>query len=257
MPPTVVAGNWKMNTNVEEARVLAGDLARLAGNAVGAEIILCPPAVSLVTVRDAVSGSAVMVGAQNMYFQDSGAYTGEISPVMLADVCQYVILGHSERRQLFGENDQLVNLKVKAALKHGLKPILCVGETLKQRESGNAAEVISSQVRAGLADISESDINGLVVAYEPVWAIGTGQAATPEIAAEIMGGPILDTLNSLFGSASEDIPLLYGGSVNADNVSSFASQPCIHGALVGGASLQAQSFVDIARQAAEAKGVAN
>ena len=257
MPPTVVAGNWKMNTNVEEARVLAGDVARLAASAVGVEIILCPPAVSLVTVRDAVSGSAVTVGAQNMYFQDSGAYTGEISPAMLADVCQYVILGHSERRQLFGENDQLVNLKVKAALNHGLKPILCVGETLEQRESGSAAEVISSQVRAGLADISESDISGLVVAYEPVWAIGTGQAATPEIAAEIMGGPILDTLNSLFGSTSEDIPLLNGGSVNADNVYSFASQPCIHGALVGGASLQAQSFVDIARQAAEAKGVAN
>ena len=243
-----------MNTTIGEAGALAAAVADLAGDAPGVELVLCPPAISLAAVRDAVAGSSVKVGAQNMYFQESGAYTGEIAPVMLAGICDYVILGHSERRQLFGEDDALVNLKVKAAVSHGLKPILCVGETLEQRESGRAAEVIAAQVKAGLADTQEPDLSGLVVAYEPVWAIGTGQAATPEIAAEIMGGAIADALRSLFGGASDDIPLLYGGSVNADNVSDFASQSCIHGALVGGASLQAQSFMDIARRAGEAKG---
>ena len=179
MPPTVIAGNWKMNTTVEEAHSLAGDVARLWGLADEPELVLCPPAVSLSSVRQAVTGSNVKVGAQNMYFQESGAYTGEIAPAMLAGLCEYVILGHSERRQLFDEDDELVNLKVKAALGHGLKPILCVGETLEQRESGRAAEVISEQVKKGLAETSGLNISGLVVAYEPVWAIGTGQAATP------------------------------------------------------------------------------
>ena len=253
MPPTVIAGNWKMNTTIEEARTLAGDVARLWGDADGPELVLCPPAISLAVVRDAVAGSTVQVGAQNMYYQDSGAYTGEIGPTMLAGLCEYVILGHSERRQLFGEEDDLVNLKVKAALSHGLKPILCVGETLEQRESGRAADVIAEQVARGLAGTSDSDVGGLVVAYEPVWAIGTGQAATPDIAAEIMGGAILEALRSLFGSAADSVSLLYGGSVNGDNIPAFAAQSCIHGALVGGASLQAQSFVDIARLAGEAK----
>ena len=254
MPATVVAGNWKMNTTLAEARELAAGVKEGATGVSGVEVILCPPAISLVAVREAVAGSAVKVGAQNLYFEDAGAFTGEISPGMLAGICDYVIVGHSERRQLFGESDELVNRKVKAALGHGLRPILCVGESLEQRESGQAAAVISGQVRAGLEGTAGVDISGLVVAYEPIWAIGTGQAATPEIAAEIMGGAIQDTLRELFGGAADAIPLLYGGSVNAGNMAEFAGQSCIHGALVGGASLQAESFVEIAQLAGAAKG---
>ena len=257
MPDTIIAGNWKMNTTLEGARSLAEGVRELAASALGVEVILCPPAVSLVAVRDAVSGSAIRVGAQNMHQESSGAFTGEVAPTMLAGICEYVILGHSERRQLFGETDELVNLKVKAALSYGLKPILCVGETLEQRESGRASEVIAAQVTAGLEGTGNLDITGMVVAYEPVWAIGTGQAATPEIAAEIMGGATQSALNSLFGTAAGNIPLLYGGSVNAGNIADFAAQPCIHGALVGGASLQAASFMDIARLAGETKNSSN
>ena len=257
MPATVVAGNWKMNTTLEAARSLAQDIKGQASRAPWVELILCPPAVSLAAVRDSVAGSPVKVGAQNMHHEDSGAFTGEVAPTMLADLCEYVIVGHSERRQLFGETDELVNLKVKAALNHDLKPILCVGETLEQRESGRAADVIAGQVNSGLVETQSLDTTGLIVAYEPVWAIGTGQAATPDIAAEVMGGPVAETLRSLYGSVSENIPLLYGGSVNAGNIADFAAQSCIHGALVGGASLQADSFMEIARLAAEAKARGN
>jgi triosephosphate isomerase (TIM) len=252
MPKTVVAGNWKMNKTLAEAQELAREVAHTLGKAAGnAEVVLCPPAIALAAVRDAVQGSGIKVGAQNMYHEESGAFTGEISPLMLQGVCQYVILGHSERRQLFGETDEMVNLKVKSAFQHGLNPILCVGESLAQRESGQAPAFVEQQVRAGLAGIE--DITGLAVAYEPIWAIGTGRAATPEIAAEIMGDTILETLQSLFGAAGREVPLLYGGSANPGNVAGFAAQGCIHGALVGGASLQGQQFVEIVQQAAAAK----
>ena len=253
MPATIVAGNWKMNTTLEEARELAEGVRSLADNTGGVETILCPPTISLSAVKEAVSGSTVKVGAQNMHWEDSGAFTGEVSPAMLVGLCEYVILGHSERRQLFGETDAQINQKVKAAFRHGLKPILCVGETLEERESGQAREIMARQVMSGLDGTVGLDINGLVVAYEPVWAIGTGQAATPDIAAEIMGGSILEALHSLFGPDADDIPLLYGGSVNVGNIADFASQSCIHGALVGGASLQAESFMEIARLAGVAK----
>ncbi len=253
MPRTIVAGNWKMNTTLGAARALAEGVKDLAESAAGVELILCPPAVSLVAVGDVVAGSQVKVGAQNMHFEDSGAFTGEIAPTMLTGICEYVILGHSERRQLFGETNGQVNLKVKAAIRHGLKPVLCVGETLAQRESGQARQTITDQVQAGLDGVETMDLSGLVVAYEPVWAIGTGQAATPEIAAEVMEGAILATLRNICGAAADAVPLLYGGSVNAANISDFAAQSCIHGALVGGASLQAESFVDIARLAGAVK----
>ncbi|MYC28761.1 MAG: triose-phosphate isomerase [Chloroflexi bacterium] len=256
MPATIVAGNWKMNTTLDEARDLATGVKTRAEGLAEVEVVLCPPFLSLPAVGETVSGSAVKTGAQNMHHEDSGAFTGEISPLMLAGLCEYVILGHSERRHLFGETDAAVNLKVKAALTHGLKPIICVGETLEERQSGKADEVIAGQALAGLEGTSEFDISGLVVAYEPVWAIGTGQAATPEIAAEIMGGAILGSLQTLFGAAANEVPLLYGGSVNPGNISEFAAQSCIHGALVGGASLQPDSFVDIARLAAETKSSA-
>ncbi len=166
MPDLVVAGNWKMNTTVSEAAALAAGVRDGAAGVAGVELVLCPPAISLVAVGEAVKGSSVKVGAQNMHFEDSGAFTGEVSPVMLQGVCDYVIIGHSERRQMFAETDESVNLKVKAALAAGLKPIMCVGETLEQREAGQAADFISGQVRAGLAGITDS--SNLVVAYEPI-----------------------------------------------------------------------------------------
>jgi triosephosphate isomerase len=251
MPPTIVAGNWKMNTTLEGAIALARGVREGYDPSTGVEVILCPPAIFIAAVRQAVAGSAVKVGAQNMHAAESGAFTGEISPPMLQGLCQYVILGHSERRQLFGENDQQINRKVQSALGHSLQPILCVGETLAQRESGHAAQVISEQVRQGLAGLD--DITGLVLAYEPVWAIGTGQAATPEIAAEIMEGAIQSTLRGLFGARGLQVPLLYGGSVNPGNIADFAAQQSIHGALVGGASLQAGQFLEIVRGAGVAK----
>lgn len=249
MPTSMVAGNWKMNTTLAEAVELAAGVRDGASGLAGVDIVLCPPHISLHAVAEAVKGSAVKVGAQNMHYEDSGAFTGEVSPKMLQGICEYVILGHSERRQLFGENDDMVNRKVKAAFSHGIKPILCVGETVEQRESGRALDVIARQIRAGLDGLD--DITGLVVAYEPVWAIGTGQAATPEVAAEIMGSAMYDSLNSLFGPAAAEVPMLYGGSVNAGNAESFAAQDSIHGALVGGASLQAEPFLEIARLMAQ------
>ena len=251
MPDLVVAGNWKMNTTVSEAAALAAGVRDGPGAVSGVELVLCPPFVSLAAVSDAVKGSAVKVGAQNMHFEDSGTFTGEVSPGMLQGLCDYVILGHSERRQMFAETDDSVNRKIKAAQAAGLKPIMCVGETLEEREAGKASDVISGQVRAGLQGIS--DTSGLIVAYEPIWAIGTGQAATPETAAEIMGGVILETLRSLFSASADNISLLYGGSMNATNAGDYAAQDCIHGGLVGGAALQADSFLQVAAAVAAAK----
>ncbi|PKB68312.1 MAG: triose-phosphate isomerase [SAR202 cluster bacterium Io17-Chloro-G4] len=251
MPTPVVAGNWKMNTDLAGAVALATGVAKGSAAFSGVELVLCPPFVSLAAVRDAVAGTSVKIGAQNMHNEESGAYTGEIAASMLQGLCQYVLLGHSERRQLFDETDESVNQKVKVALDKGLIPVLCVGETLGQREAGQAQDTVSKQVGAGLAGIV--DITGVVVAYEPVWAIGTGQAATPEIAAEIMGGAILETLQSMYPGGADQVPLLYGGSVNPGNAAAFAAQSCIHGSLVGGAALQAEQFLEIARLTAEAK----
>ncbi len=252
MPRSIVAGNWKMNTTLEEAAALASDVVTGAAGSGGVELILCPPFISLAAVRRAVSGTSVRVGAQNMHFESAGAFTGEVSAPMLSSLCHYVIIGHSERRQLFGETDETVNRKVHAALDAGLRPIVCVGETLGQREDGQAADVVGGQVLAGVADVA--DITDIVVAYEPVWAIGTGRAATPEIAEEIMGGAIRDALRDLFGDNGDSVPLLYGGSVNPGNAAAFAAQPSIHGALVGGASLQADQFLQVAAAVAGAKG---
>ena len=251
MPDLVVAGNWKMNTTVSEAAALAAGVRDGAAGASGVELVLCPPAISLVAVGDAVKGSTVKVGAQNMHFEDSGAFTGEVSPVMLQGVCDYVIIGHSERRQMFAETDDSVNLKVKSAQAAGLKPIICVGETLEQREAGQAADFIGGQVRAGLSGVTDS--SNLVVAYEPIWAIGTGQSATPETAAEIVGEVVLQALRGIFGDAANDISLLYGGSMNAGNAGDYAAQDCIHGGLIGGAALQADQFLQVATAVAAAK----
>ncbi len=251
MPTPLIAGNWKMNTDLAEAAALAAGIRDAASRISGVEILLCPPFISLAAVRDAIAGSPIKLGAQNMHHQPSGAFTGEIAPTMMQGLCEYVILGHSERRQLFGEDDQMINRKVHAAFQHGLRPILCVGETLDQREVGQAESVVSRQLSAGLD--GALDINGLVVAYEPVWAIGAGRAATPDIAAEMMGDVISETLRSLHPDAAGNTPLLYGGSVNPENIAAFAALDSVHGALVGGASLQADQFVEIARLMAQTK----
>ena len=218
------------------------------------EVVVCPPFVSLAAVAQAMQGTGIQVGAQNVHFEERGAFTGEVAPGILTGLCQFVIVGHSERRALFGESDDIVNRKVSAAIAADLRPILCVGETLEQREAGSASDVIGQQLRGGLTGIH--NVRGLVVAYEPVWAIGTGQAATPEIAQEIMGGAIRPVLEELLGTATAfDIPLLYGGSVNPGNISSFAEQDSVSGALVGGASLDASQFGEIVRLTATAKGL--
>lgn len=247
----IIAGNWKMNTTVSEAvelvKAMQGKLAALNG----VERVLCPPFVSLATVGQLIQGSPVKLGAQNMYYEEKGAYTGEVSPLMLAGLCEYVILGHSERRQYFGENDEVVNKKVKAALKVGLKPILCVGERLEENEAGKTEEVVTRQVRGGLAGV-DAPIT-LVIAYEPVWAIGTGRAATaPQANATI--GLIRRTVAQLYGDGlAQAMRIQYGGSVTAANIAEFVSQPEIDGALVGGASLKAAEFVSIVEQTAKIK----
>ena len=251
MPETMIVGNWKMNTNLGQALELAASIGNRLKNMTDVQVVLCPPFPFLSSVGGALRGSAIKLGAQNMHWEDSGAFTGEVAPQMLEGLCEYVILGHSERRQLFGETDELINRKVQSALSHGLRPILCVGETLDERESGQAKTVVAEQVRRGLAGVV--DITSLAVAYEPIWAIGSGLAATPEIAAEVMSEGILETLRELYADASAEVPLLYGGSVNPSNIGEFAAESSIHGALVGGASLQANQFVQIVNLALAAK----
>ena len=249
----LVAGNWKMNTTVQEAIQLASSMKDALDSISGVEKVVCPPFVSLVPVGQALQGTSIKLGAQNMYFQPRGAITGEVSPPMLVGLCQYVILGHSERRNILGETDDIVNRKVKAAISAGLRPILCVGESLQERQAGQAEQVVRSQVEAALEGVV--DVTGLVVAYEPVWAIGTGEAADPATASEMMGGVIFRALATLYGEqVSREIPLLYGGSVTPDNVESFVKEPYIHGGLVGGASLKADQFLEIVRITARVKG---
>lgn len=250
----LVAGNWKLNKNVVEAVKLVS--AMLPGLRIlsGVEILLCPPFTALMSVSRMIKDTDVKLGAQNMSWAESGAYTGEISPLMLKEFCQYVILGHSERRAYFGEADEVVNRKVRLALKQDLSPVLCVGETLEENESGQAAEVVSRQVRAGLAGVDAEDAGCLVVAYEPVWAIGTGRAATPEGVDLLVRNVIRSTLTGLFGAdIAGSIRVLYGGSVNPDNAARFFAESEIDGALVGGASLKAESFVKIAEAARKSR----
>ncbi len=249
MPTPLVAGNWKMNTTLAEAVDLASAMRDPLDAIQGVEKVICPPFISLKAVKDVLDGSSSRVGAQNMHYEERGAFTGEVSPRMVADLCQYVILGHSERRQRFWETDEVVNRKVRAALAVGLRPILCVGEGLEEREEGLAESVVTAQLHGALSRVSSVD--ALAVAYEPIWAIGTGVAATGEAAETIMGA-IRRALAEAYGDAeAQQVPLLYGGSVTPDNVAEFASQPNVNGALVGGASLNAESFVGIARGMAE------
>ena len=250
MPTTIIAGNWKMNTTLQDAKTLVADMKTRLEAIGGIETVICPPFISLAAIGEMLQGSSIGLGAQNMHPEEQGAYTGEISPGMLASLCQFVILGHSERRQLFGETDDFINQKVKSALKVGLKPIFCVGEQLQEREDGRAEAVVETQLRGGLSEIDSP--GSLVVAYEPVWAIGTGKAATPDVAQDMMAH-VRSVLASLYGADASNISLLYGGSVNPGNTVDYMREQDINGALVGGAALNADSFVEIAQKAAEAK----
>lgn len=253
MPAPFVAGNWKMNPpSVAEAAALASGVARAVAGVEGVARVACPPSVALQAVAQAVAGSGVEVAAQNMHQEAKGAYTGEIAASMLAGLCSGVILGHSERRQLFGETDAAVNAKVRAALAAQLTPILCVGETLDERDAGLAEATVQRQLEAGLEGVAPGDARTIVVAYEPVWAIGTGRAATPEIAQE-MAAAARRKIAALFGSETGDaVRVLYGGSVSPANAAGVAAQPDVDGALVGGASLAADDFAAIVRAFAPA-----
>ncbi|MFB0528258.1 MAG: triose-phosphate isomerase [bacterium] len=246
MRKPIIAGNWKMNKLTSEAVELAREVKNKAGNIADREIVLCPPFVVLSSVKEVVKDSSIKLGAQNMHWEVRGAYTGEVSPVMLKDIgCDYVILGHSERRQYFGETNETVNKKVKIAFSTGLIPIVCVGETLPQREKGETLAVIEEQVKIGLSGLTKEEGKRLVVAYEPVWAIGTGKTATPEQAEEVQRF-IRELLGQMFGKENaQEIRILYGGSINPDNISALMSCEDVDGGLVGGASLKAESFLKV------------
>jgi len=247
----MVAGNWKMNKGLHETRDLIREMYPVLRGMEGVEVVICPPFVGLGVARREVEDSAIKLGAQNMHWENSGAFTGEISPAMLQDLVEYVILGHSERRAMFGETDETVNKKVLAALAHGLKPIVCVGETLDENQSGITAEVVGRQVRADLAGLTAEQAEQIVVAYEPVWAIGTGLAATPEGANAVHKDVIRPILRELFGEAIGDgMRILYGGSVNPGNAAELFGQSDIDGGLIGGASLKAESFIALVKAAA-------
>ncbi len=245
----IIAGNWKMNTTVSEAIALVTEMRHELDEIDNVDKIICPPFISLTAVGDVIKGSSVKLGAQNFYFEAKGAYTGEVSPLMLADLCEFVIVGHSERRQYFNETGKMVNKKILAALKVSLKPILCIGERLDENEAGKTGDVVAEQLKSSLTDINY--INDLIIAYEPVWAIGTGKAATGQQANETIG-LIRHNLAGLYGKEIvQAVRILYGGSVTAANTAEFMDQLEIDGALVGGASLKASEFLNIVRQTSE------
>jgi len=243
-----VAGNWKMHKTIKEAVALVQELRVALEGIEGCDVAICPPFPALAAVREALSGSAIGLGAQNMYWEAQGAFTGEVSPRMLEGLCDYVIIGHSERRTLFGETDVMVNRKLHAALGYGLKPILCVGENLQQNRAGETEEFVGGQVRAALTGMTAEQARIITVAYEPIWAIGTGVPATGEGANAIIGGTVRGTLAAMYGDdVAQAIRIQYGGSVKPGNAAEFMAQPEIDGALVGGASLRAADFAEIVR----------
>lgn len=246
----IVAGNWKMNKTVAEAVALIQEIKRDIAACKGVDVVVCPPFTALQAVGTAIAGTAIGLGAQNMYWEKSGAFTGEVSAEMLRELyCHYVIIGHSERRSLFGETDAGVNRKVKTALASNLRPIVCVGETLEQRKAGQTEAVVKTQVQQGLEGIGSDDLNTIIMAYEPVWAIGTGLTATPAQAQEVH-----QLIRGLLKEMADDktaqaVRIQYGGSVKAANAQELFSQPDIDGGLIGGASLDAASFMAIIKAA--------
>ena len=250
MRKKIVAGNWKMNKTVAEAQQLVSELLPGLDAVKGIDRVLCPPFTALYPIGEMLKGSEVGLGAQNLFWEASGAYTAEVAPNMVAELCEYVIIGHSERRQYFGETDETVNKRVKAALEIGLNPIVCIGETLEENQAGKTAEIVSRQVRGGLADLTPEEGAKLVVAYEPVWAIGTGLAATADDANAIHRDVVRVSLAEMFGEEiAQGIRIQYGGSVKPNNAAEYFGQSDIDGALVGGAALKADSFIAIAEAA--------
>ncbi len=249
----LIAGNWKMNKTSADAVSLARELVSAIGSQSDVEVVICPPFTSLEGAAKAIDGSLIKLGAQNMHFEASGAFTGEVSaPMLRALFATHVILGHSERRALFGESDELVNRKVLAALKNQLRPILCVGESLAEREAGSTLKVVQAQTERGLEGVSRELAPTLVIAYEPVWAIGTGKVATTEQAQEVHAF-IRGLLTKLFGDpAAQKVRILYGGSMKPANAPELLAQKDIDGGLIGGASLEARSFVELVKAAAAA-----
>jgi len=249
----LIAGNWKMNTTASETDDLISEINSLVGQQTQVQVCICPPFTSLQKGSSLVEQTEVLLGAQNMSAEPSGAFTGEISAEMLRDLyVNFVILGHSERRQYFGETNKSINLKVLAAVQNNLKPIYCIGETLEERESGKTLEVVKTQVKEGLANFPLSEVDNLVLAYEPVWAIGTGKTATDEMAQEVhayVRGLLVDFLGDTAGSG---VRILYGGSMKPENASGLLSQPDVDGGLIGGASLNAKSFCAIVDSAINA-----
>lgn len=257
MRKPILAGNWKMNKTAAEAVALVQAMQSGLAEVSAVEKVVIPPYLAVPDVSRLCESTDLEVGAQNLFWESSGAYTGEVAPNMVAEFCTYVVIGHSERREYFGETDETVNKKLKAAYAAGLKPIVCVGESLALREGGKTEEWVSGQVKAALEGLTPEQVTGLVIAYEPIWAIGTGLAATSDEAERVCGAVVRATVSELYGQdVAEDVRIQYGGSVNPDNALELMSKPNIDGGLVGGASLKADSFVAIVRFTAEAKGLA-
>jgi len=247
----VIAGNWKMHKDLNETQNLISKLSNgIAKEELKCDVIICPPFTSLSEASSLIKDTKIKLGAQNMHFEDKGAFTGEISPAMLKSVgCEYVILGHSERRAIFGETNEIINKKIKKALNSGLKPIFCIGETLQERENGTMKNVLKKQVNEGLQQVSKGEMEKIIIAYEPVWAIGTGVTATPEQAQEVHFY-VRELVSEIFGDdTAKNLIIQYGGSVKPDNASELLSQNDIDGALVGGACLEADSFIGIIKSA--------
>jgi len=252
MRKPIIAGNWKMYKTLKDGQELAVALKRELYKIENVDIVICPAYTLLAYLADDLEESNIALGAQDIYWQEEGAFTGEVSPLMLKDAgCQYVIIGHSERRQFFGETNETVNKKIKSSLRHDLTPIICVGENLQERESNNTFKVIQDHIKGGLVDISAEDMLKTVIAYEPVWAIGTGKTASPEQAQEVHKF-IRDLLRKMYGEeVASNIRIQYGGSVKPENITELMSKPDVDGALVGGASLKVDSFSSIVIKASE------
>ncbi|MEA3408441.1 MAG: triose-phosphate isomerase [Chloroflexota bacterium] len=256
MRKPILAGNWKMHKTAAEGVTLVEKIEEGAGSISEVEKVVCPPFTALPDVARALADVEIGVGAQDMYWEENGAYTGEISPLMAKEFCEYVIIGHSERREHFGETDETVNRKVRAAFSHELTPIVCVGETQELREAGKTETWVKDQVTKALAGLTAQQVARLILAYEPIWAIGTGLAATAEQAEAVCGPVIRATIKELYDEdTAEAVRIQYGGSIKPHNAEELMSQPNIDGGLVGGASLQAEDFVEIIRLTAKAKGL--
>jgi triosephosphate isomerase len=252
MRKPMMAGNWKMNKTVDEAVALAAAIKDAVDHVSSVDRVVCPPFVDLPAVQKVLAGSNIAVGAQNVHWAANGAYTGEVSLGMLKGLAAYVIIGHSERRQYFGETDESVNKKTKATLEAGLTPIVCVGESLEQNERGETDAFVSGQVKAALDGLTGDQVTQLVIAYEPIWAIGTGRAATSQQANDICGGVVRKTVATLYGAeVAEATRILYGGSTNEKNIREIMAQPDIDGALIGGAALKVESYGEMVRGTAE------